>query len=130
MATAGYLGDIEASTDDSAYNNVGGINNVSWNMSRAQLEVTEFGDDFIDRISGLFDVPVTLSGHRKHADTAQAAIVAAWLSGATIYLRWKPDGTNGFKVPVGVADVQLGQGVGDTAAVTFTFASRGKPVAV
>ena len=64
------------------------------------------------------------------ADTAQAAIVAAWISGATIYLRWKPDGTNGFKVPVGVADVQLGQGVGDTAAVTFTFASRGKPVAV
>lgn len=130
MATAGYQGDIEASTDDSAYNNVGGINNVSFNMQRAMLETTEFGDDFVDRISGLFDTPVTLSGHRLHSDTAQAALVTAFLAGSDIWIRWRPDGTNGFKVKCGVQDMQLGQGVGDTAQVTFTLASRGKPAAV
>jgi hypothetical protein len=130
MATAGYQGDIEVSADDSTYNSVGGINTVGFNMGRAQLEVTEFGDDFIDRISGLFDTPVTLGGHRIHADAGQAALVAAFLAGSDIWVRWKPDGTNGFKVKCGVADMPLGNGVGDAAQVSFTLASRGKPAAV
>lgn len=98
MATAGFSGVVAVSTDDSTYNALNGCNSVSMPTSRAMLDITDFEDTSVNRIAGLKDSSASLSGHFDHSDTAQAALRAAAASGATVYVRYLYDGTNGTKI--------------------------------
>lgn len=98
MATPGYQGSIEVNTTDSfPGTSVGGANSVSGPFSRAMLDITDFDDTAVNRIAGLNDSSLTISGHEDYADAGQDILRAAVLSGATIYAQMLPDGTNGFK---------------------------------
>lgn len=130
MANAAYLVDIEVSADDSSYDVVGGANNCSQNLTRALLDVTAYGDTAIKRIAGLFDTPVTISGHRDHADDGQAAIIAAWLAGTPIWVRRLHNGTNGYKVQCLVASFNQAGGVAETATFDAQLSSTGVVAAV
>lgn len=130
MANAGLDTDVHVSTDDSTYNAVGGANSISMNLQKAMIEVTEFGDSAIDRITGLFDTPVSVSGFYSPSDTGQSAIRTQFLSGGTIYARVLPDGTNGFKVQCRVESFELSSDPSGAATFSASLQSIAAPSAV
>lgn len=130
MSNAGYLIDIHTSPDDVTYTAVGGANSCSQNLTRALLEVTEYGDTAMKRIAGLFDTPMTVSGHRKYADAGQAALLTAFLAGTPVWMRRLHNGTNGFKVQCLVGSFNEGGGVGETATFDCQLQSTGLVAAV
>lgn len=120
MGTAGYLSTFAVSEDGTTYNTVGGCNNGNMPFARAMLEVTEFGDSAVDRISGLADQSATVSGHYIGSDTAQAALIAGLQNGTDVYVRWLPDGTNGFVVRGKVENFEVSAGVDATVEFSCT----------
>lgn len=131
MANAAYITDAEVSADGSTnWLPVGGANNCSQNLQAAMLEVTEYGDEAIKRIAGLFDVPCQVSGHRKHSDPGQALLMSTFLARGTVFFRRLHNGTNGFKVQCRVASFNEGGGVAETATFDCQLQSTGAPVAV
>lgn len=129
-ATAGFNATIEVSADDSTYNSIGIANQASGTLQRAMLEVTQFGDSAIDRIYGLKDTPISVSGHYDAADTGQAAINSANINGTQLYVRFLADGTNGFKVLCLVESVAISAGVSDTATFDISFQAIAAPTAI
>jgi predicted secreted protein len=131
MATQGYNTTVEASDDSgSTYSTVGGMTSAAINISRTSLDVTEFGDDAMDRIVGLFDNPVPLSGHYDASDAGQDIIRAALFSGNTVKMRVLFDGTNGYTVDVKVTGEETSTSPDGTVETSYTLESIDKPTAV
>ena len=129
-ATPGFNATIEVSADDSTYNSIGIANQASSTLSRAMLEVTQFGDAAIDRIYGLKDTPFTVSGHYDDSDTGQAQIQAANINGTSLYVRFLPDGSTGWKALCLVESYEAAAGVGDTATFSISFQAIAAPTAI
>jgi predicted secreted protein len=67
-----------------------GVNDSSYNQLCDLLEITQFGDDNKNRIAGLKDTNVSLSGNYYPGDTeGQDELV----SGDTVYIGVYPEGT-------------------------------------
>ena len=130
MANSGIDTDVNVSTDNTTFNPVGGANSVSQNLQRALIEVTEFGDGAIDRISGLFDTPVSISGFYKAADAGQSALRAQLFSGGSIYVQVLADGTNGYAVECLVESFEIGSDPSGAATFSASLQSKAAPVAV
>jgi len=61
------------------------------------LDDTNFADaNYISRITGLRDYSVNLSCPYDSGDTAIAAIITKWASGAAVAVQYLHDGTNGW----------------------------------
>lgn len=129
-ATPGFNATIEVSADDSTYNDIGIANTVSGNIQAAMLEITSFGDGAMKRIAGLFDAPITVSGHYDDSDTGQTAIKTALLARTPLYVRYLADGTNGFKVLALVENHEFASGVGDTNTFSVSFQSIAAPTLI
>lgn len=112
---AGFSGTLEASSDGSSYDSIGGANSVSPNLSRAMLEVTDFDDTAVNRIAGLKDSSISVSGHYDGADAGQSTILTEFESGDDVYIRYRPDGTTGFVIQGKVESFNLSTDVSGTA---------------
>lgn len=130
MATAGYLNDIDVSTDDTTYNTIGGCNSTTFPMARQVLDTTEFEDTAVDRILGLWDFSPTAGGHYDASDTGQSAIQSAFINGTDLYVRVLPDGTNGYKVKCKVSTFELNPELTGTSTFSATFVTIEAPTAV
>lgn len=128
--TAGFSGIVRAGTTATPTDNVGGCNSVSENIAKAILEVTEFGDTHIDRITGLLDSGCSIGGHANYSDTAQNAIRAAVISGVDIYVRILGDGTNGFEFRTKVASYSEQNAPDSTITFTAEFQGIAAPTTV
>ena len=113
-AKVGFEGTLEASTDGSTYSAIGGANSVSANMARAMLEITDFDDTAVNRIAGLKDSSVSVSGHYIGDDAGQVILKAAAASGNDVYIRWRPDGTLGFVLQGKVENYNMSADPGST----------------
>ena len=111
----GFEGTLEASTDGSSYSTVGKANSVSANLGRAMLEITDFDDTAVDRISGLKDSSVSISGHYVGDDAGQVILKNAAASGNDVYLRYRPDGTLGFVLQGKIENYNVSADPGSTA---------------
>ena len=98
MATAGFSGDVDISANGSTFNALNGANSVTVTKGRTMLDITDFEDDAVNRLAGLKDSSVSLSGHYIYDDTAQAALETAEAAGSAIYVRYLFDGTNYVQV--------------------------------
>ena len=126
-ATQGFNAVIEVSSDDVTYSNVGIANDASANLQAAMLDVTQFGDSAIDRIAGLFDTPISFSGHYDNSDTGQALILTQFLARNSIYAQFKPDGTNGFKVECRVESYEFAATPDGTSTFSVSLQSISAP---
>jgi predicted secreted protein len=99
MALAGKDVVVRCADTDASGDEIDGINNIDWGPAADLLEVTDFADTtgYRDRILGLKDLSVTLSGDYESGDTGQARLRTNWASGASIFLRFLPNGSTGFK---------------------------------
>jgi predicted secreted protein len=92
-----------------AYNYVTGIKSISHSIEGGNLDDSEFGVDYAQRIQGLKDGKLTLSGHRRPADAnGQNAILSALLNdNVEVWIQVLPDdgatANIGFKQQMKVA---------------------------
>lgn len=122
---------VAASTNDSTYNTVGSMNDVTMSFSGDNQDTTVFGDAFIERIQGLKDVSWSLGGFYDPTDTnGQVAIRSAWLNDTAIYIRVFPNGTAGFKQQVRVSSFEVSAGVDGTVEVSIELEGTGTVTAV
>lgn len=98
MAEAGFEGNVRVSTDGGSGNPLNGCNSITVNRGRNLLDITDFEDSAVNRLAGLKDSSVQLSGHYDAADTAQAALETAFDAGTVIYIRHVWDGTKYIQV--------------------------------
>jgi len=106
--TAGIAGDVQVSVDDTTYHDVSGLMDVDINMMRELVETTSFNDTARDRTATIRDSNATLGVHYSTTDpNATGAINTALDNGTVIYVRWRIDGTNGFKLQCKVASLNL-----------------------
>lgn len=131
MALAGKRVVIKASTNDVTYNNVLELNDASLSAEGENIDVTEFGDDWINRIQGLKDVSLSLSGFWAPADTTgQVVIRNSLINDTDLFIQYLPDGTNGFKAPVKVATFEISAAVDGAVEVSIDLEGNGAVVPV
>jgi len=103
MALKGKLMKIKASTDGTTWTDVLGMDNASMGLGGENIDITEFGDEYVRRIQGIKDNTFTISGNYLPADPGQSMIKDALLNDGELHIQFLPDGTNGFQQEVKVA---------------------------
>jgi hypothetical protein len=94
---------------------VEGVDSSSYNQLCDLLEITQFGDSYKDRLAGLKDTNVTLSGNYYPGDTNGQDVLDD--PGTTVYIGVYPQGIavagkqvkaiiESFEISAGVADKQ------------------------
>ena len=83
---------------------IDGVDNHTYKELCDMLDISKYGNEYKNRIGGLKDTNVTLSGNYNPSDTnGQLKIVP----GDFVWLQVLPDGTNGKKVKMIVEDFTL-----------------------
>lgn len=101
-----------------------GIKKATITLDRQEHDVTDFADStFRKRILGLKDFPISLSGDAEFSDTSFALMRTSYGSGATVYVRILPDGTNGFEVGCLVKSMSFDNDVDSVSSVSIDLVS-------
>jgi predicted secreted protein len=131
MAQAGKkLRIAVATTQAGTYTNVAGLKNGTHNIAGANQDVSAFGVDWVQRIQGLKDGKLTLSGQYEPTDTlGQIVIRSALISDSLLFYKFLPattaDGTSGFQQAVKVASFQVTGPVDGVQQVTIELEGDG-----
>jgi hypothetical protein len=127
MATAGYLSKLyctTGATNPSSADLVGGIQSLSWNPSRAELDTGILGEAFTNAILGKSSNKPTITALFTPADTGQARMITAFGSGDTVYLHYDPAGTGAcYRVGIKVSGWAVKSDQAGLVTVDFTFVS-------
>jgi predicted secreted protein len=99
------------------YNVIQGIKSISHSIDGANVDDSEFGVDWNQRIQGLKDGKLTLSGNRRLADVnGQNALLSALLNdNVEVWIKVLPD--NGTTVGVGFQQLMKVAKFGSDSAV-------------
>lgn len=138
MPLAGHPIVVEVSNDDITYNEVDGLNDVSFSPNRDLADVTAFNDaDDAKRKLGLLrDVSVNVSGDYESGDAnGQKRIRDRFDDAADLWVRIRFDptagaGLQGFKVKTKVESSEISTAVDGKVEWTATMQGNGLPVAV
>lgn len=119
-----------ATTVNGTYNLVAGIKSASYTIDGAPLDDSEFGVDWIQRIQGLKDFKVTLSGTYRPDDTnGQVVARAALLNDTALFARVLPDGGTtanaGFQCEVKVTKFAVDPSVDGIVGVSIELEGTG-----
>jgi predicted secreted protein len=123
LALAGHAILVQVAATDIAGSEVDGLTSVDFGVNADLLETTDFADTSgaKTRIAGLKDVEVTLSGDYESADTGQALLVSSFASGATVYVRFGPNGTTGIKAGCKVESYKISGAIDGKVEVSFSL---------
>jgi predicted secreted protein len=116
---------------------VAGIKSCTLNQSADLLDVTTFKDTsgWRQKLLGLLDGSVEMSGHAEFADAPQSLIRSSMLSGASIWVQveFNPSGSagqKGFQVECKVASANHASELDGTSDFDASFQFTAAPVAV
>lgn len=116
-----YIGSSSTPTDE-----LEGANNATFTLNREALDSTDFKTGaYRERIMGLKDFPVSISGDFEPADAAYGAVKTGYTNGSTVYVRILPDGTNGVEIPCKVTSLAFSTSVEGKAEISMEFVSTG-----
>lgn len=104
-----------------------GCDNSSYNQLCDLLEITAFGDDYKNRLAGLKDTNLSLSGNYYPGDTTgQDELVP----GDTVYVGVYPQGTGtaGKQVKAIVENFEISMSVGDKQTFSASLQGIAEPV--
>jgi predicted secreted protein len=98
------------------------IHDGTVNLSGASIDVSEFGDTWMERLQGLKDASYDLKGFYNAADTTgQTVIQSAFLNDTPLFVEMLPDGTAGFKQQVLVSKYTVGSPVNGVISCDITL---------
>lgn len=132
MAIAANGAAISSSADDSTYNVIDGLNDATFSRMADLLDVTDFADTSGTklRIYGLKDASFSLSGDLEAADTGYGRIETAYGDGSTVYIKYLPNGTTGWKAACKVESIEVSGSVDGKAEVSVSLQATGVVTAV
>lgn len=132
MAIAANGAAISSSSDDTTYVVIDGLNDATFSRMADLLDVTDFADTSgtKQRIYGLKDASFSLSGDLEASDTGYAKLETAYGSGATVYIKYLPNGTAGWKVGCKVESIEVSGSVDGKAEVSISLQATGAVTAV
>lgn len=105
---------------------VGEISEWSLNLSASTVDVTAFGDNWIEKIVSVRDASGSFSGNMDLADTAQGTLINSMLGGSAVALKLYASATKywnvgtAFVTGMGPAISQTGKG-----EISFDFETSG-----
>lgn len=109
-----------------AYTTVADLNSATMSTNGGTIDITEFGDNYMQRIQGIKDGSFQISGFWAPADTnGQVAIRNALVNDGELWAQFLPDGTNGFKQQVRVASFELAAGVDGVVTMSASLEGTG-----
>lgn len=115
-----------SATVGGTYNVVAGIRQASIEIDGANLDDSEFGVDWMQRIQGLKDFKVSMSGSYRPGDTTgQVLIQNTLLNDADLFVQVLPDGANGFRGQVRVAKFSVEPPVDGIVPVSIELEGTG-----
>lgn len=131
-SVAGKLTLVRVSTTSGgAYSTVLGMKSVSHPFDAAMLDDSEFGVSWVQRIQGLKDGKISLSGQRRADDTTgQNIIRTSFLNDSDLFVQVLPDGTNGYRQQMRVTKWQIEAQVDGIVNLQIEMEGVGAPVAV
>lgn len=108
---------------------VQGIDNSTYNQLCDLLEITQFGDTYKNRMGGLKDTNVSISGNVYTGDTTGQDVLVA---GNTVFIGVYPSGTGveGKQVKCIVESVELSSAVADKQTISASLQGIAAPVAL
>lgn len=128
-ATAGKKTRVKVSTTAGGagvYTNALGIKQASIKLGADMVDISTLGSDFKDKLQGLKDSQITMTGNYEPGDTTgQGALRSAWLNDTEAWVQFLVDGVLGFKVQVKVANFQVDSDVSDKGGVTIDLEGTG-----
>lgn len=106
-----------------------GCDDSSYNQLCDLLEITQFGDDYKNRIAGLKDTNVSISGNYDPADTTGQDVL---VPGDTVWIGVYPQGTAvaGKQVKAIVENYELSASVADKQTFSASLQGIGAPEAL
>ncbi len=108
------------------YYTVLGIESLTWNIAGANVDDSEMGVDWVQRIQALKDCKVSASGGRRQADaTGQGAVLSALVNDTELWMKVLYDGTHGFKQQCVVAKFDTDGKVADKVTVAIDLEGTG-----
>lgn len=126
MAMSGKCIVINVSDDGDSWNQVEGLNDGSMTIDGETIDITEFCQDFINRIQGLKDGTYSLSGFYEPEDTTgQVLIQTSLLDNDDLYIQFLPDETTGFEQEVKVSSFEVNATVDGAVEVDISLEGDG-----
>jgi predicted secreted protein len=111
-----------STTSGGSFTAVLAIHDGTVNLSGASIDVSEFGDTWMERLQGLKDASYDLKGFYNSADTTgQNVIQSAFLNDTPLFVEMLPDGTTGFKQQVLVSKYSVGSPVNGAISCDITL---------
>lgn len=123
---AGTVAMVGAGSPTGAY--IEGVDNSTFSLLCDLLEISAFGDTYKNRIAGLKDGSMTISGNYDSADGGQTAIVP----GSSFYVGVYPSGPSaaGRQAPAICESWELSADASGKQTFTASFSFIGAPVAL
>ena len=124
---AGKANRVRVSTTvGGTYNVVAGLRQGSIEINGASLDDSEFGVDWMQRLQGLKDFKISMSGsYRPDDTTGQVAIQSALLNDSDLFARVLPDGANGFQGQVKATKFSVEPAVDGVVPVSIEMEGTG-----
>lgn len=115
-----------ATTVGGTYSTLSGAKSASFPRDTDMLDTTAF-DDGADRtfIPGLRNGTLDLSGRYESADTAYGHIKDAFDNQTSIFVKWLPNGTAGFRAEYYVQSLSIDGEVDGLVEVSITLQKTG-----
>lgn len=139
MALPGRKLVVKVATDSGgtpgAFNTVQELRSCTMNTSGGTIDVSQLGDDWRTRISGLRDGTYTLAGFWSPGDTTgqgvlRTAVVATTEAASTIWVQVLPDGAAGFQQQVRVTSHDINTTVDGAVETSYNLEGSGAVTAV
>ena len=108
---------------------VASVDSSGWKALCDLLEITAFGDAYKNRLAGLLDTSVTISGNYDPGDTTGQNIL---IPGNTVFIGIYPQGTTvaGKQVKAIVESFEITAAVGDKQTFSCSLQGLAAPVAL
>lgn len=128
MSIAGKDFVLKISTSTGSFTAVDELNSATLSIVGTNIDISEFTNEFVQRIQGLKDVTYSLGGFYDPADTnGQVKIRSALVNDTVLYVQILPDGTTtyGFDQEVKVASFDIDASVDGAVELSIELEGTG-----
>lgn len=113
-------------TSGGTFTNVAGLKQSSIELDGATLDDSEFGVDWQQKLQGLKNFKISMSGSYRPTDTnGQVAIRASFINDTVLWAQVLPDGTTGFRGQVVVTKFTVDPSVDGMSSVSIELEGTG-----
>jgi hypothetical protein len=125
----GRLRKVYIGANEGSATTIGNLTDSTWNGSRAEVSTTDADSgDSEEYQPGRMSSTLDISARYNEASTSQGALIAAYFSGAEVFVKWVADTGSGMRKLTGKAIVtscNIPSPDGDTTNLTATLRITG-----